>query len=212
MNYTQLSQAIQDYTANYEQVFVANIPTFISQAEDRIYHTAEFPALRKTAGSFCTAGSKLLTTPPDFLASFSLAIKRPNNSYEVLLEKDVNWLNEAYANDLVYGQPAYYAIFDEGTFVLGPVPDANYYVECNYFHKPESIVSLGTSWVGDNIPSVLLYGSLIEAYTFMKGEADVMGTYVSRYEAALGALRNLGEGLNRLDAYKSGQSQTREKA
>lgn len=211
MNYAQLVQAIGDYTANYEQSFVNNIPTFVVQAEDRIYNTVEFPALRKTAYSSCTPGSKYLAAPGDFLASFSLAIKR-DGSYEVLLDKDVNWLTEAYQNDLVTGTPAYYALFDANTFVLGPVPDDAYYIECNYFYKPQSITTAGTSWLGNNMPSVLLYGSLVEAYTYMKGEQDVMALYRERYEAALASLRNLGEGRNRLDAYRNGQERVREKA
>lgn len=211
MDYPQLIQAIVDYTANYEQSFINNIPTFITQAEDRVYQTVEFPALRKTAYSTTTVGSKYLAAPADFLASFSLAIKRAD-SYEVLLDKDVNWVTEAYQNDLILGTPAYYALFDANTFVLGPTPDAAYYVECNYFHKPPSITTAGTSWLGDNMPSVLLYGSLVEAYTYMKGEQDVMAGYVARYQEALASLRNLGEGRNRLDAYRRGQAQIKETA
>jgi hypothetical protein len=211
MDYPQLVQAIVDYTANYEQSFINNLPIFITQAEDRVYQSVEFPALRKTAYSTCTVGSKYLAAPVDFLASFSLAIKRAEN-YEVLLDKDVNWLTEAFQNDLVMGTPAYYALFDANTFILGPTPDAAYYIECNYFYKPQSIVTAGTSWLGDNMPSVLLYGSLVEAYGYMKGEPDIMANYKERYEAALGNLRNLGEGRNRLDAYRSGQTRVREKA
>lgn len=211
MNYQQLTEAIQNYTANYEQTFVNNLGLFVSQAEDRIHQSAEFPALRRTASSNCTIGSKLLSAPTDFLAPFSLAIKR-GDSYEMLMNKDVNWLNEAYKNDLVRGTPAYYAQFDATTFALGPVPDAEYYVECNYFYRPAGIAVTGTSWLGDNMPSVLLYGSLVEAYTYMKGEQDLLALYTSRYESALASLRNLGEGRNRLDAYTSGQVQSREKA
>lgn len=212
MNYVELTQAIVDYTANYEQTFVNNIKTFVSQTEDRVYQSVEFPALRKTATSTTTSGSKYLAAPSDFLAAFSLSIKRSDNNYTFLLDKDVNWMAEAYRNDLVTGTPAYYGLFDAKNFVLGPTPDAAYYIECNYFYKPTSIVTAGTSWLGDNMPSVLLYGSLLEAYTFMKGEPDIMTLYTGRYEAALANLRNLGEGRNRVDAYRSGQDRVKEKA
>jgi hypothetical protein len=191
---------------------VANIPNFVTQAEDRIYQSAEFPALQKTAYSYTAAGEKLILTPPDMLAIFSLRIQDVNGATTFLLDKDVSWMSEAYTNDLVTGKPIYYALFDDSTFILAPVPDGTYYIECNYFYKPDSIVTTSTSWLGNKVPSALLYGSLLEAYTYMKGEADILALYQSRYNDALATLKNLGEGRNRLDAYRSGQVRSRKEA
>ena len=212
MNYTQLSAAIQDYTQNYETEFVDNIPTFVEQAEQRIYNNVQLPALRKNVTGNCTSGNKYLACPDDYLASYSLAIIDGDGNYEYLLNKDVNFIRQAYPNPSDTGLPAYYAIFgsrianpDELAFILGPTPDSNYSAELHYYYYPESIVTAETSWLGDNFDSVLLYGSLVEAYTFMKGEQDLVTLYNQKYVEALALLKRLGDGMDRQDAYRSGQ-------
>lgn len=212
MNYTQLSTAIQDYTQNYETEFVANIPTFVEQAEQRIYNNVQLPALRKNVTGNCTSGNKYLACPDDYLASYSLAVIDGDGNYEYLLNKDVNFIRQAYPNPSSTGLPKYYAIFgsrianpDELAFILGPTPDDNYSAELHYYYYPESIVTAETSWLGDNFDSVLLYGSLVEAYTFMKGEQDLITLYNQKYVEALALLKRLGDGMDRQDAYRSGQ-------
>ena len=212
MNYSELSTAIQDYTENYETSFVASIPTFVEQAEQRIYNSVQFPSLRKSVSGSVTVGNKYLNCPSDFLSSYSIAIIDGSGNYEYLLDKDANFIRQAYPNPADTGLPKYYAIFGpqsgdprELTFIVGPTPDANYQVEMHYFYYPESIVTAGTSWLGDNFDSVLLYGSLVEAYTFMKGEADLLSLYNTKYNEALQLAKRLGDGLERQDAYRSGQ-------
>ena len=212
MNYTQLSAAIQDYTQNYETEFVANIPVFVEQAEQRIYNNVQLPALRKNVTGNCTSGNKYLACPDDYLASYSLAIIDGDGNYEYLLNKDVNFIRAAYPSPTDTGLPQYYAIFgsrldnpDELSFILGPTPDAAYSAELHYYYYPETIVTAGTSWIGDNFDSVLLYGSLVEAYTFMKGEQDLITLYNQKYVEALALLKRLGDGMDRQDAYRSGQ-------
>lgn len=212
MNYSELSTAIQDYTENYETSFVASIPTFVEQAEQRIYNSIQFPSLRKSVTGTVTVGNKYLNCPTDFLSSYSVAVIDGSGNYEYLLDKDANFIRQAYPNPADTGLPKYYAIFGpqsgdqrELTFIVGPTPDANYAVEMHYFYYPESIVTAGTSWLGDNFDSVLLYGSLVEAYTFMKGEADLLSLYNTKYNEALQLAKRLGDGLERQDAYRSGQ-------
>lgn len=280
MNYTQLQAAICDYTQNFEQDFVANIPVFVQQAEQRIYNTVQFPSLRKNVTGASSANVKYLSCPEDFLAVYSMAtfsdattsatkvtdltmqvvsptgiIRNQNvtgtgilagtivvsvvgdivtvskslsgfttgslnfqGDYEYLLNKDVNFIRQAYPNPGATGAPKYYALFgptssgvtitDELTFLLGPTPDAPYMVELHYYYYPASIVTAGTSWLGDNFDSVLLYGSLVEAVTFMKGEADMVALYDGKYKEALGMAKRMGDGLERSDAYRSGQYRT----
>ena len=215
MNYTQLSAAIQAYTENTEADFIAEIPVFVQQAEQRIYNTVQFPSLRKNVTGSTTVDNKYVSCPSDFLAVYSFAIVDgtfASGTYEYLLNKDVNFIRQAYpqANDT--GLPRYYALFGpqssndaELTFILGPTPDANYNVELHYYYYPESIVTASTTWLGDNFDSVLLYGSLVEAYTYMKGEADMMGLYNGKYQEALALAKRLGDGMERQDAYRSGQ-------
>lgn len=213
MNYTALSNAIQAYTENTEADFVANIPVFVTQAEQRIYNSMQFPSIRKNVTGLVTATTPYLACPSDFLAVYSLAAIDASGSYEYLLNKDVNFIRQAYPNpNTDKGIPKYYALFgpqsndaDELTFIIGPTPDTTYSVELHYFYYPESIVTAGTSWLGDNFDSVLLYGSLLEAYTFMKGEQDVIAGYQKRYDEAMAMLKQLGEGKNRQDMYRSGQ-------
>ena len=222
MNYTQLTNAICDYTQNFDQDFIDNIPVFVEQAEERIFNTVQFPALRKNQYSLITANNKYVSLPNDFLSVFSLALvtgvvgaNLDTGTYEYLLNKDVNFIRQAYPSPNETGEPKYYALFGptilnstittELSLILGPTPDATYYVELHYFYYPESIVTAGTSWLGDNYDPVLLYGSLVEANTFMKGEADMTALYNGKYTEALAQAKRLGDGLERGDAYRDGQ-------
>jgi hypothetical protein len=207
MNYTQLVNEIQSYTENTFQT--VDINTFISQAEQRIYNSVQLPALRKNVTGTTTSGNKYLAMPTNWLATFSLAIINAANEYTYLLNKDVNFIRQSYpdTDSEFYGEPAYYAVFDQNSFILGPTPDASYAVELHYFYYPESIttVSGGQTWLGDNFSSTLLYGSLLEAYTYMKGEQDVINQYQKRYDEAMMLLKQLSDGKDRQDAYRSGQ-------
>jgi hypothetical protein len=298
MNYTQLSNAIQAYTENTEADFVANIPVFVQQAEERIFNSVQFPSLRSNVTGATTTNNKYLQCPTDFLAVYSLAIISANGEYEYLLNKDVNFIRQAYPQPTDTGLPRYYALFGprsdnpaELTFILGPTPDAAYGAELHYFFYPPSIVQSpvatlgaitggsaytagtyfdvpltggsgsgalatitvaggavtavtitdgglqygvantlsaaaaniggtgsgfsvpvasvtnagGTSWLGDNFDPVLLYASLVEAYTYMKGEADMMQLYNGKFMEALALAKRLGDGMERQDAYRSGQ-------
>ena len=217
MTYTELVAAIESYTQNYEADFVANIPTFVKQAEERIYNTVLIPALRKNVTGVTTNNNKYLSCPGDFLSVFSMAVIDVDGSYEYLLNKDVNFIRAAYPVPTDTGLPRYYALFgptvttgvitDELSFILGPTPDAAYNVELHYYYYPESITVAadGRTWLGDNYDPVLLYGSLYEAYIFMKGEADVLGMYQQKYNDALAQLVRLGGALERGDAYRDGQ-------
>ena len=214
MNYTQLQAAICDYTQNFEQDFVANIPVFVQQAEQRIFNTVQFPSLRRNVTGTTSTNTKYLACPSDFLAAYSIAAVAPDGSYEYLLNKDVNFIRQAYPTPSSTGFPKYYALFgpsfansDELSFILGPTPDARYTVELHYFFYPESIsiAADGRTWLGDNFDSVLLYGSLVEAVTFMKGEADMVALYDGKYKEALALAKRLGDGMERQDAYRSGQ-------
>jgi hypothetical protein len=215
MNYTQLSNAIQAYTENTEANFVAEIPVFVQQAEQRIYNNVQFPSIRKNVTGVVSTTSTYLAAPDDYLATYSLAVIDGDGNYEYLLNKDVNFIRQAYPNPDDTGLPRYYALFgpavsgstitNELTFILGPKPDANYDVELHYYYYPESIVTAETSWLGDNFDSVLLYGSLVEAYTYMKGEQDMMQLYNQKFMEALALAKRLGDGMERQDAYRSGQ-------
>jgi len=302
MNYTELSSAIQAYTENTETNFVAEIPVFVMQTEQRIYNSVQFPSIRKNVTSTVAINTKYLDCPLDFLAVYSMAVVDSNGNYEYLLNKDVNFIRQSYPNPTTdVGIPKYYALFgptvlnsvvyDELSFILGPTADASYSVELHYYHYPESIVqspvatlgaitggsaytagtyfnvpltggtgsgalatitvsggavtavtitngglqytaggslsaaatniggtgsgfsvlistvtnSDGRSWLGDNFDTVLLYGSLVEAYTYMKGEADMMALYNGKYKEALALAKRLGDGMERQDAYRSGQ-------
>lgn len=211
MNYAQLSAALQDYTEDYDTVFVNNIPVFVQNAEERIYNTVQLPALRKNSTSSFNANNKYLPTPDDYLSVFSFAVVDNSGNYSYLLDKDVNFIREAYPAPTDTGLPKYYALWDQDTFIFGPTPNSSYTVELHYFYYPESIVTAGTSWLGDNFESALFYGSLIEAATFMKEEADVVKLYTERYNEALALLKQLGDGKNRQDAYRSGQVRDRVK-
>lgn len=185
-----------------------DINTFIKQTEQRVYNAIQLPAIRKNVTGSVTTGNKYLTCPSDWLATFSLAAVSTGNEYTYLLDKDVNFIRESFPDTdaAFYGVPQYYAQFDQDTFILGPTPDAAYSMELHYYYYPESIVTASTTWLGDHFDSVLLYGSLLEAYTYMKGEADVIAGYQKRYDEALSLLKLLGDGKNRRDAYRSGQA------
>ena len=210
MNYTQLVQSIQDYTQNEETSFVSNIPNFVQQAEERINRSIMLPELRKNATASTTTDNKYLARPSDFLAVFSLAVIDGDGDYTYLLDKDVNFIREAYPSASTTGLPLYYSQFDgdstgtEGNFILGPTPDDDYDVELHYYYDPESIVTAGTSWYGTNAEAALLYGSLIEAYTYMKGENDLVGLYTQRYNEAMGQLTGVDIRSDR-DDYREGK-------
>lgn len=221
MNYAQLFETIKGYVENdfpnttwtdsagsgtVTLTSTEQINTFIEQAEQRIFNTVQLLDLRKNVTGNCTASNKYLTVPSDWLATFSLAVIDGNGNYEYLLNKDVSFIRQAYPNPTDEGIPSYYAYFDENSFILGPTPDDDYAVELHYFYYPESIVTAGTSWLGDNFDSTLLYGSLLEAYTFMKGEPDVIAGYQKRYDEAMAMLKQLGEGKNRQDMYRTPQA------
>ena len=215
MTYTELVNAITAYTQNYETDFVANIPTFVKQTETRVYNTVQIPALRKNVTGVTTNGNKYLSCPADFLSVFSMAVINVGN-YEYLLNKDVNFMRAAYPSAGTTGLPKYYALFgptvanniitDELSFILAPTPDAAYSVELHYYYYPETIVTANRTWLGDNYDPVLLYGSLVEAYIFMKGEEDMMAYYDKKFQEALAQLNRLGTGLERGDAYRDGQA------
>jgi len=215
MNYAALSAAIQAYTENTEADFVANIPVFVQQAEQRIYNSVQFPSIRKNVTGVVSTTTPYLSAPDDYLASYSLAVIDATGNYEYLLNKDVNFIRQAYPSASDVGLPRYYALFGptvsgstittELTFILGPKPDANYTVELHYYYYPQSIVTASTTWLGDNFDSVLLYGSLVEAYTYMKGEQDMMALYNQKFMEALALAKRLGDGMERQDAYRSGQ-------
>jgi hypothetical protein len=182
------------------------INTFIQQAEQRIYNMVQLLDLRKNVTGNVTSGNKYLSVPSDWLANFSLAVVDASGDYKYLLNKDVNFIRESFPNPSDTGIPTHYSYFDENSYILGPTPDSNYVVELHYFYYPPSIVTAGTSWIGDNFDSVLLYGSLLEAYTFMKGEQDVIAGYQKRYDEAMVMLKQLGEGKNRQDMYRTQQT------
>ena len=215
MNYAQLSTAIQAYTENTEANFIAQIPVFVQQAEQRIYNTVQFPSLRKNMTGVVSTTTPYLSAPNDYLATYSLAVIDASGNYEYLLNKDVNYIRQAYPSASDVGLPRYYALFgptvssstisNELSFILGPKPDADYEVELHFYYYPQSIVTASTTWLGDNFDTVLLYGSLVEAYTYMKGEADMMQLYNQKYMEALALAKRLGDGMERQDAYRSGQ-------
>ncbi len=206
MNYSQLSTLIQDYCESTETSFVANIPTFVQLAEERIYNSVQIPAIRKNVTGTMTINFQYFSLPSDWLSTFSLAVIDPTTGeYEYLLNKDVNFIRASYPPPNSYGKPQYYAIWNNSSMILGPTPDLAYTAELHYYYYPPSIVTSSTSWLGDNFETVLLYGSLREAYTYLKGEADMMGYYDQKYQEAVAQLKRLGDGLDRQDAYRSGQ-------
>ncbi len=220
MNYAELFETIKGYVENdfpntswtgsdgsstVTLTSTEQINTFIKEAEQRIFNTVQLLDLRKNVTGNCSTGNKYLSVPSDWLANFSMAVVDTDGNYEYLLNKDVSFIRQSYPNPNDTGLPYCYAYFDENSFILGPTPDDDYEIELHYFYYPPSIVDAGTSWLGDNFDSALLYGALLEAYTFMKGEQDVIAQYQKRYDEAMAMLKQLGEGKNRQDNYRSGQ-------
>tara|TARA_R110001599_G_scaffold188933_1_gene383473 strand:- start:245 stop:877 length:633 start_codon:yes stop_codon:yes gene_type:complete len=207
MNYTELTAAIKDYTNNTETNFVAAIPTFVKQAEQRIYRSVNLPVNRKNVAGTMTDGNAYLAKPTDFLFPLSLAITSSSNQI-FLLNKDTNFIRSTYPNAATEGTPKYYGLFSDDRFIVGPTPDADYVTELHYYYQPNSIVTDSTTWLGTNADTVLLHGSLIEAYTYMKGDADIMQMYQQRYGEALGLLKTQAEGRMTGDEYREGQIRT----
>jgi len=214
VDYTTIFNTIKSYTENDfpettetgGQTSAEQINTFIRQAEQRIFNSVQLLALRKNVVGTCSESNKYLAVPSDWLANFSLASIDPTTGeYQYLLNKDVNYIREAFPGPSDTGRPTHYAMFDSASYILGPTPDQDYQIELHYFYYPPSIVDASTSWLGNNFDSVLLYGALLEAYTFMKGEADIIAGYQKRYDEALMLLKQLGEGKDRQDMYRTQQ-------
>jgi len=203
---TNLWQMVQDYTENTESSFVSYIPVFVQTAEERIFNTVQIPDLRKAATGTLTVNNQFLTLPADWLGTFSLQIVYPGSVGTFLLNKDAEYMREAFPDPTVTGQPTHYGQFDQNTLTLGPTPDQNYPVQLAYYYYPASIVTAGTSWLGSNMQNVLLYGTLREAYIYMKGEDDMVAQYEQKYQEGIALLKGLGEGKNRRDVYRSGQN------
>lgn len=206
MNYTELKQAIIDFTESTDPTFEANIPIFVEDTERRIYNSVLIPVLRKNVTGNTTANNKYLACPVDFLAPYELAIISPtDNSYSYALQKDVSFVRQNYPLATYTGVPQYYAQFDDNTFILAPTPGLDYNVELHYYYYPQSIVTAGTSWVGDNFPMCLLYGALCEANMFLKGEADLQQNYEKLFGDNMGLLKNYADGRTRNDNYRAAQ-------
>jgi len=218
MNYAELRQRIIDFAESDEQLFQDNIPAFVRTAEQKIYNSVQIQYLRKNVTGSVTPNNRYLSAPLDFLSVYSLAVIKPNGEYEYLLNKDVNFIRQAYPSPTDTGVPKYYAIFgptttadnpplltNELSFVLGPTPNANYQMELHYFFIPESIVTAGTTWLGDNFDSALFYGAMREASIFQRMEQDVVANYEQKYNEAMTLLKQLGEAKQRQDSYRSGQ-------
>ena len=227
MNYTELKAAIKAYCENdFPQAVGAGgltsdeqLARFVQQAEQRIFNTVQIPSIRKNVVGTVTINNKYLSAPSDFLAVYSIAVIDGSGDYEYLLNKDVNFIRESFPTPSTTGKPQYYALFgptttdaptpvitNELSFILGPTPNSAYSIELHYYYYPQSITTANTTWLGDNFDSVLLYGAMLEAATFMKSDADTITNYLNRYTEALGLLKRLGDGMERQDAYRSGQA------
>lgn len=213
MNYNALVSAVSSYTEN--SFSTTDMNNFIVQAETRIYNTVQIPALRKNVDGAVVAGNRFLACPDDFLAPYSLAVIGADGAYSFLLNKDVSFIRESYPNPATQGTPRYYAIYGPQTadptaltLVLAPTPSSGFSTELNYFCYPQSIttVATGQTWLGDNFSTVLLYGTLVEANTYMKGEPDITQLYVAKYTEAMQQLKRLGDGLDRSDSYRTVQA------
>jgi len=218
MNYAELTAAITSYSESDEQLFVENIPTFVKIAEQKIYSSVQLAYLRKNVTGFITNNNEYLSTPSDFLSVYSLAVVDASGNYEYLIDKDVNFIRQAYPSPNDRGIPKYYAIFgptttdtllpaltNEISLILGPTPDTTYTAELHYFFYPESIVTAGTTWLGENFDSALFYGAMREASIFQRQEADVVANYEAKYNEAMSLLKQLGDGKQRVDVYRNGQ-------
>lgn len=205
--YAQLVSAIQGYLQVDENgISTTDMNTIIQQAEQRIYYDVQIPVLKKNVTGNLSSGNRYLSTPADYLATYSIAVNN-NGTYEYLLPKEVAFLREAYPSTATTGVPRYYAIFDNDTLLIGPPPNSNFQVELHYFYEPESIVTdTGGTWLSENAENTLLYGCLFEAYTYLKGEQDLISLYAGKYKESLTALKNIGEGRNRSDTYRNGET------
>ena len=209
MSYAELWQAIQDYTENSETSFVANIPVFVRQAEEKILRTVLIPELRKAATGATVTSSRYLARPSDMISVYSLAVENSDGEWTYLLNKNVTFIKEAYP-DHANGFPKYYAQFtggnaaNPGFFILGPTPNDAYNVQINYYYDPPSIVNASTTWLGDNAETALLYGALLEAYSYMKGDTDLMNEYRQQHKLAMDAFTKVG-GLLQQDGYRHGE-------
>ena len=204
--FTQLKTAIQDYTDNSETTFVNHLSDFIKASEERIFKNVDLELFRKNVTSAMTSSDKFLTIPNDYLSSFSLQITTAG-SEGFLLQKDVNFLQEAFDGSSSTGLPRYYAVFDINNFIVAPTPNSNYTIELHYYYRPTSLTAgadSGTTWLSTNAPFALLYGSLVEAYTYMKGEPDIMQQYEKRFNDQLVRLKDLAEARENTDAYSEG--------
>ena len=205
--YVQLKQAIQDYCENDETTFVNNLPIFIRNAEEKILKSIQLSVFKKNATGSFSSGNKYLAAPSDFLSPFSLAYTDGNGDQQYLLFKETDFVQTFNPDGSDTGAPRFYAVFDVDNFIVGPSPDANYVVELHYFYRPASLTAGaedGTTWLSENASLALLYGSLVEAYTFMKGDADMMQLYMQNYMSAMGGLKQFGEAKEVMDEYRMG--------
>ena len=200
--YTSLSTTICDYMQQYDTTFLAELPTMIRQAEDRILKALNIPAFKKNATSTCTQAVRFLSAPTDMLSAFALTLIAQDGTYTPLIFRESSLIYEMWGGN-TQGQPQYYSLYNDGTFLIGPTPDFAYQVEFQYFYKPPSIVDAGTSWLGTNAENCLLYACLVEAYNFQKGDQQLMQAYQASFVQALGELKRLGEGLNERDSYSN---------
>lgn len=202
---TTLTASVQEWTQNDESTFVAEIPFFIKNAEERIFKTVDLDYFRKNVTGVATSGNKFLQKPSDYLATFSLSLVS-SGSNVFLLQKDVNFLQEYHPDPTVTGTPKYYAQFDLTNFILAPTPNANFTAELHYYYRPPSLTTddSGSTWISTNAPDALLYGTLVEAYTFMKGEKDLLDLYNGRYLESIARLKNYAEGRNYSDSFREG--------
>jgi len=206
MTYAELKQQIQDYCENSETTFVSNLGNFIESAEERIFKNVQLNFFRRNQTGTLTSSNPYLNCPSDFLAPYSLSFTS-GTTKTFLLYKDVNFLQEAYPDTSTTGSPKYYAFFDISNFLISPTPDSGYTVELHYYYRPASLTvqgDSGTTWLSTNASQSLLYGALIEAYTFMKGETDVITNYINQFNASLERLKNFGEAVEDTDAYRTG--------
>lgn len=204
--YAQLVSAIYGYLqTDSNGISTTDMNTIIRQAEQRIYYDVQIPVLKKNVTGLLTSGNRYLTTPNDYLATYSIAVNN-NGEYQYLLPKEVAFLREAYPSVNTTGVPRYYAIFDNDTFLIAPPPNDNYEVELHYFYEPPSIVDqISGTWLSENAENALLYGCLFEAYIYLKGEQDLISVYAGKYKEALEALKVIGEGRNRSDTYRNSE-------
>jgi hypothetical protein len=220
MNYTELYETVKGYVENdfpdtsftdsagdsITLTSTEQVNTFIKQAEQKIYNAIQILNLRKNVTGNLTTGNQYLSVPSDWIANFSLAVIDSSSNYTYLLNKDVNYIRESFPNPNSTGKPTHYALFDDNSYIVAPTPDEDYSMELHYFYYPDSIVTAGNSWIGDNYSSVLLYGTLIEAHIFMKGEPEVYKTYTDKYNQSMTGLKQLSEGKNRQDMYRTEQA------